>query len=313
MSITRRAGQRVATRLCTLRCVECALRTDACHARTAACASLPDFTMSNSRPEQVNRLGAQPNLWTQPSNILRPESRLLRRWRSASQTLFSGKPACSPQRTAIFGSPASAGHRPLARGELFHRVSELETSIGADGNGFADGGQMTPTNCDVLIIGAGMAGVSAAAHLAPHMRVIVAEREAQPTYHATGRSAAMFTEIYGNGVARALTRASRDFLHHPPAGFSDSPLVARRGVMMVATPNLADALRAQFDRFRPLCPICSGWTPTPRGGAPRCCVPVSPPRRFWSPAPARSMCTRCSAAIYAKPGVAAAKSLPTPR
>ena len=132
-------------------------------------------------------------------------------------------------------------------------VSELKTSIGADGNGFADGGQMTPTNCDVLIIGAGMAGVSAAAHLAPHMRVIVAEREAQPAYHATGRSAAMFTETYGNNVARALTRASRDFLHHPPAGFSDSPLLARRGVMMVATPNLADALRAQFDRFRPLC------------------------------------------------------------
>ena len=97
---------------------------------------------------------------------------------------------------------------------------------------------MTPTTCDVLIIGAGMAGVSAAAHLAPHMRVVLTEREAQPAYHATGRSAAMYTQTYSNDLARALTAASRDFLHDPPDGFSDSALLVPRGVMMAATPEL---------------------------------------------------------------------------
>ena len=43
---------------------------------------------------------------------------------------------------------------------------------------------------DVAVIGAGMAGASLAAELAPHVRVLLAEAETQPGYHATGRSAA---------------------------------------------------------------------------------------------------------------------------
>ena len=43
---------------------------------------------------------------------------------------------------------------------------------------------------DVLILGAGMAGASAAYFLAPHAKVLLLERESQPGYHATGRSAA---------------------------------------------------------------------------------------------------------------------------
>lgn len=39
---------------------------------------------------------------------------------------------------------------------------------------------------DVLIMGAGMAGASAAYFLAPHCKVQLLEREAQPGYHATG-------------------------------------------------------------------------------------------------------------------------------
>ena len=50
---------------------------------------------------------------------------------------------------------------------------------------------------DVLIIGAGMAGASAAFFLAPHARVVLLERESQPGYHATGRSAAMYSQIAG--------------------------------------------------------------------------------------------------------------------
>ena len=47
-------------------------------------------------------------------------------------------------------------------------------------------------SCDVLVVGAGMAGASAAYELAPYARVVLLERERQPGYHSTGRSAAVF-------------------------------------------------------------------------------------------------------------------------
>jgi D-arginine dehydrogenase len=63
---------------------------------------------------------------------------------------------------------------------------------------------------------------------------VLLERESQPGYHATGRSAAVFSERYGPSSVRALTRASRDFFNHPPAGFAESPLISRRGLLTVA-------------------------------------------------------------------------------
>ncbi|MEO7243887.1 MAG: FAD-dependent oxidoreductase, partial [Rubrivivax sp.] len=89
-------------------------------------------------------------------------------------------------------------------------------------------------DCDVTIVGAGIAGASLAAQLAPQARVALVEREAQPGQHSTGRSAAMFMESYGPPQARALTRASRAFYAAPPAGFSDVPLLSPRGVLYVA-------------------------------------------------------------------------------
>jgi D-arginine dehydrogenase len=62
---------------------------------------------------------------------------------------------------------------------------------------------------DFALVGAGIAGASLAARLAPHGRVLLLEREGQPGYHSTGRSAAMFMESYGPPQVRALTRASR--------------------------------------------------------------------------------------------------------
>ncbi|HYR67057.1 MAG TPA: FAD-dependent oxidoreductase, partial [Reyranella sp.] len=50
---------------------------------------------------------------------------------------------------------------------------------------------------DFAIVGAGIAGVSAAYHLAPHATVIVLEREHVAAYHTTGRSAALHSETYG--------------------------------------------------------------------------------------------------------------------
>ena len=67
---------------------------------------------------------------------------------------------------------------------------------------------------DYLVIGAGIAGASVAYQLAPHGRVALLERESQPGYHSTGRSAAMFMESYGTPMIRALTCASRAFYEH---------------------------------------------------------------------------------------------------
>ncbi len=108
--------------------------------------------------------------------------------------------------------------------------------------------------CDFAVVGGGIAGASAAAHLARHGRVVVLERENQPGHHATGRSAAMYTETYGNPTIRALTLASRAFLETPPAGFSDHPLLSPRGLMLIATTELAERLAAMYDDFAPQCP-----------------------------------------------------------
>ncbi len=88
---------------------------------------------------------------------------------------------------------------------------------------------------DFLIIGGGIAGASVGYWLAPHGRVILLERESQPGYHSTGRSAALFMESYGTPQVRALTLASRAFLQAPPVGFSEHALLSPRGAMMVAT------------------------------------------------------------------------------
>ena len=87
---------------------------------------------------------------------------------------------------------------------------------------------------DLAIIGAGIAGASLAYRLAGERSVLLLERESQPGYHATGRSAAMFMESYGPPAVRALTRASRRFYEQPPEGFTDRPLLAPRGVLYLA-------------------------------------------------------------------------------
>jgi D-arginine dehydrogenase len=95
---------------------------------------------------------------------------------------------------------------------------------------------------DVLIVGAGIAAASLGYFLAQHARVTMLERESQPGYHSTGRSAALFMASYGTDQVRALTLASRAFLDAPPAGFSDVPILSPRGALFAATPEQADLL-----------------------------------------------------------------------
>jgi D-arginine dehydrogenase len=94
---------------------------------------------------------------------------------------------------------------------------------------------MTTHDFDIAVIGAGMAGSSAAAFLASDQRVVLVEAEAVAGYHTTGRSAAMWIQNYGPPDVRALTRLSRPFYEAPPAGFSEVPLIKRRNVLMLAS------------------------------------------------------------------------------
>jgi D-arginine dehydrogenase len=98
---------------------------------------------------------------------------------------------------------------------------------------------------DFIVIGAGIAGASAAYALAEHGRVLVLERESQPGYHTTGRSAALFTENYGNRAIRRMTMASGPFLRKPPPGFADDAILTPRGVLIIARQDQLDALEAQ--------------------------------------------------------------------
>ena len=97
---------------------------------------------------------------------------------------------------------------------------------------------------DILIIGGGIAGLSAAATLAPHASVTLLEAEDALGYHASGRSAAMFLKDYGNDVVRALNYASAE--HHETA---DGGMLSKRGMMLVARDDQRDDFAAEFAAF----------------------------------------------------------------
>lgn len=107
---------------------------------------------------------------------------------------------------------------------------------------------------DYLVIGAGIAGASIGYFLAPHGRVVLLERESQPGYHTTGRSAALFIESYGTPQVRALTCASRAFFERPPEGFSEHPLLASRGALFVGSQAQALALDEAYEAARSVSP-----------------------------------------------------------
>ncbi len=98
-----------------------------------------------------------------------------------------------------------------------------------------------------LVIGAGVAGASAGAMLAALGSTRVVEREEFPGYHTTGRSAAVYSEAYGNATIRALTIASRPWFDRPPAGAAETPLLADRQTVTIARSDQMERLAAEFD------------------------------------------------------------------
>lgn len=96
---------------------------------------------------------------------------------------------------------------------------------------------------DILVIGGGIAGISAAARLAPHARVVVLEREATLAHHASGRSAAMYEPTYGLPPVVGLSMASGDFLR------AGADLLRPRGLLLVARADQEAAFRQDCEEL----------------------------------------------------------------
>jgi len=128
--------------------------------------------------------------------------------------------------------------------------------------------ETTGESFDIVVIGAGIAGASAAANMAEHARVALIEMEDRPGYHTTGRSAALYTKTYGPAPIRALSRASEAFYVDPPEGFAPHPLLSPRGALFLVRADqtaAAEALLAEVgtahlrrigaDQACTLCPL----------------------------------------------------------
>ena len=112
---------------------------------------------------------------------------------------------------------------------------------------------------DYIVIGAGIAGASVAWQLVQGIvgegtSVLLLERESQPGYHTTGRSAALYMATYGTPNIQALTRASRAFYDAPPPEFGADPILSPRGVVYVAGPNQLGLLKKAYDEARAASP-----------------------------------------------------------
>ncbi len=105
---------------------------------------------------------------------------------------------------------------------------------------------MDTVKIDAIVIGAGIAGATVAAALAPTHRIALIEAEEAAGYHSTGRSAASWILNYGPPDVRALTGASRDFLENPPAGFTETPILRRRMNVYLAPADQVSELDAML-------------------------------------------------------------------
>ena len=96
---------------------------------------------------------------------------------------------------------------------------------------------------DFLVVGAGIAGLSAVARLARHGTTQVVEAEAAPGVHSSGRSAAFAHFDMDAWLVRALTAASMPLLAEPGATPHPALFIALEG-QEAALDRLGSAAKA---------------------------------------------------------------------
>jgi glycine/D-amino acid oxidase-like deaminating enzyme len=94
---------------------------------------------------------------------------------------------------------------------------------------------------DFLIIGGGIAGISAAARLSHLGRVLVLEAETHLAHHASGRSAALYEPNYGLRPVVELSLASGDYLR------GAENVLSPRGLMILGKPGQEAGFAADID------------------------------------------------------------------
>ena len=105
---------------------------------------------------------------------------------------------------------------------------------------------------DTIIIGAGIAGMSAAYELSKKQKVLVLEQETHLGYHSTGRSAAVYAASYksSDSAIQILTHASWPMFKNPPAGFTENQLYRDRGLLYIADRSQLNELASFYDDLR---------------------------------------------------------------
>jgi D-arginine dehydrogenase len=107
-------------------------------------------------------------------------------------------------------------------------------------------------DADFLIIGGGVAGLSAASRLVSHGKVVLLEAEDALGYHSSGRSVSFSHYGIGNNAVRGMTAWSRPFFERPPQGFSATPLARTVPSLYFATDEsrpALDSLESEIARF----------------------------------------------------------------
>jgi D-arginine dehydrogenase len=107
---------------------------------------------------------------------------------------------------------------------------------------------------DVIVVGGGIAGVSAAYELAARANVVLLEREEQLAHHTTGRSAAAYLETYGSPTVRRLTVASRGFFTAPPRELESPELLSPRALLWIGPEARRPVLEAMATAGQALVP-----------------------------------------------------------
>jgi len=109
-------------------------------------------------------------------------------------------------------------------------------------------------NYETIIVGCGIAGASVAHFLTERgmTDILILEREDQPGYHATGRSAAVLVELDLVPSVLELKTLGAAFLRRPPDGFSQNPLLKESGILTIFQESMWEIIEQMVPRMEEL-------------------------------------------------------------